>query len=172
MLVPCDHGAQLHTDAHVCTFGQARARWFPLRSARCTMASPRRWLLTLLVATAACARRPAADQALRPDVNPRVISWTELQDPRIQSMDALRAIRSLRPAFFRPSGPQSFVNPRAGQVLYSMDFGPLRPVSELVTLTTALLVEIRYLDPTEAQNRFGLRADGGPVIVLLNNRAP
>jgi hypothetical protein len=136
------------------------------------MVAPRRWLPALLFAAAACAAPPAPGTSQRLTRNPRVISAQELRDPVIASMDALKAIRRLRPAFFRPSGPQSFVNGDAGQVHYSMDFGPLRPVSELVTLTTALLVEIRYLDAIDAQNRFGLMANGGPVIVLLNNTAP
>jgi hypothetical protein len=137
------------------------------------MFAPRRWLPALLLAAAAsCARPPARDTAPQPTRDPRVISSWELRDPVIASMDALKAIRHLRPAFFRPSGPQSFVNTDAGQLHYSMDFGPLRPVSELVTLTTAMLVEIRYLDANDAQNRFGLKANGGPVIVLLNNTAP
>ncbi len=136
------------------------------------MVAPRRWLPALLFAAAACAAPPAPDTPLRLTRNPRVISLEELRDPVLASMDALKAIRRLRPAFFRPTGPQSFVNGDAGQVHYSMDFGPLRPISELVTLTTAMLVEIRYLDANDAQNRFGLKANGGPVIVLLNNSAP
>ncbi len=136
------------------------------------MVAPRRWLPALLFAAASCALPPAPDTAPRLTRNPRVISSEELRDPVLASMDALKAIRYLRPAFFRPAGPQSFVNGDAGQVHYSLDFGPLRPVSELVTLTTAMLVEIRYLDANDAQNRFGLKANGGPVIVLLNNTAP
>ena len=136
------------------------------------MVAPRRWLPALLFAAASCAAPPASVSLPRLTNNPRVISLQELRDPVIASMDALKAIRHLRPAFFRPAGPQSFVNGDAGQVHYSMDFGPLRPVSELVTLTTAMLVEIRYLDANDAQNRFGLKANGGPVIVLLNNKAP
>jgi hypothetical protein len=137
------------------------------------MVAPHRWLPALLFVAAACASGPTPGTRLRPtDINPRVISAEELRDPVLASMDALKAIRYLRPAFFRPTGPQSFVNGEAGQVHYSMDFGPLRPVSELVTLTTAMLVEIRYLDANDAQNRFGIKANGGPVIVLLNNKAP
>ena len=136
------------------------------------MVAPRRWLPALVFAAASCARPPAPDTAPGASNDPRVISWLELRDPTIQSMDALKAIRRLRPAFFRPTGPQSFVNGNAGQVHYSLDYGPLRPVSELVTLTTAMLVEIRYLDANDAQNRFGLNANGGPVIVLLNNKLP
>ena len=136
------------------------------------MVAPRRWLPALLFAAASCARPPAPDTAPRPTTDPRVISAWELRDPVIASMDLLKAIRRLRPAFFRPAGPLSFVNGDAGQVHYSMDYGPLRPVSELVTLTTAMLVEIRYLDANDAQNRFGINANGGPVIVLLNNKVP
>ena len=136
------------------------------------MVAPRRWLPALLFAAASCTAPPAPGTAPQLTRNPRVISAQELRDPVIASMDALKAIRRLRPAFFRPYGPQSFVNGDAGQVHYSMDFGPLRPVSELVTLTTAMLVEIRYLDANDAANRFGLKANGGPVIVLLNNSAP
>jgi len=101
-----------------------------------------------------------------------VISVAELRDPVVASMDLLKAIRYLRPNFLRTTGPQSFTNADAGKVHYSLDFGPIRPVSELVTLTTAMLIEIRYLDVNDAQNRFGLNANGGPVIVLLNNKAP
>ena len=32
-----------------------------------------------------------------------------------------------------------------------------------------LLFEVRYLDINEAANRFGLNANGGPVIVVLNS---
>ena len=136
------------------------------------MRAPQRWLPALMLAATSCARAPASDQAPRPTADPSVISEFELRDPVIITMDALRAIRRLRPAFFRPTGPQSFVNGNAGQVHYSMDYGPVRPVSELATLTTAMLVEIRYLDANAAQNRFGLNANGGPVIVLLNNKVP
>lgn len=136
------------------------------------MASPRRWILTLALTATACAKPPAPDLTPRPTRDPGVISALELRDPVILTLDALTAIRRLRPAFFRPNGPQSFVNGSAGQVHYSMDYGPLRPISELTTLTTAMLVEIRYLDANEAQNRFGLNANGGPVIVLLNNKVP
>jgi hypothetical protein len=136
------------------------------------MFASRRWLAALVLIAVSCARPPAPDAAARPNTDPRVISAWELRDPVVRSMDALKAIRYLRPAFFRTTGPQSFANGNAGQVHYSLDYGPLRPISELVTLTTEMLVEIRYLDANDAQNRFGLNANGGPVIVLLNNKVP
>ena len=137
------------------------------------MVTPKRWLATLLLLTASCAHAGRSGDA-QPRVanNPNVISLRELRDPVIAGMDALKAIRFLRPNFFRTTGPQSFVNTEAGKVHYSLDYGPVRPVSELETLTTVMIVEIRYLNANDAHNRFGLNANGGPVIVLLNNKAP
>ena len=137
------------------------------------MAAPQRWLATMLVVAASCASpRASSDAQPRAAANPNVISLRELRDPVVASMDALKAIRYLRPNFFRSTGPQSFVNGEAGKVHYSLDYGPVRPVSELETLTTIMIVEIRYLDANEAHNRFGLNANGGPVILLLNNKEP
>ena len=104
--------------------------------------------------------------------NPNVISKQELQDPIVNGMDALRAIRQLRPAFFRPTGPQSFSNTDAGQVLMSQDYGPVQPISRLSVYTTLDIHEVRYLGMSEAATRFGLNANGGPVIVLLSNKQP
>ncbi len=102
--------------------------------------------------------------------NANVITADELHDPVIISMDALKAIRYLRPAFFRTSGPQSFSNSGAGLVQISPDFGPLQPLSQLRAFTTITLSEVRYLDANEAQVRFGINANGGPVIVLVSGR--
>ncbi|MDB4892310.1 MAG: hypothetical protein JWL61_4165 [Gemmatimonadetes bacterium] len=125
----------------------------------------------VLIAASACARSAPSAEAV-PRGNPNVISKAELDSPVIASMDALKAIRYLRPSFFRTSGQQSFSNGSAGQVQFSMDFGPLRPLSELASLRTDLLYEVRYLDPSDAQNRFGVNANGGAAIVLLSNKQP
>jgi hypothetical protein len=99
-----------------------------------------------------------------------VISREELQDPAIGGSDAMTAIRQLRPAFFRTRGPVSFKNASAGQVQISQDFGPLQPLAALNNLEVRTLLEVRYLDASEAQARFGINANAGPVIVLLTRR--
>ena len=138
--------------------------------------SPRRSLALLLVLAASCAK-PASTSASgatpspsREARNPDVISRAELQDPTIAGTDAMTAIRQLRPAFFRTRGPQSFSNATAGQTQISQDFGPLQPVNNLAAIDARSLVEVRYLKPDEAALRFGLNANGGPVIVLLHNK--
>jgi hypothetical protein len=144
------------------------------------MVATRRCLVALLALSSACASsnksaaaagnvtQTAARTTERQ--NPDVISQEELLDPAIVSLDLGTAIRRLRPGFFRTSGPQSFSNASAGQVQYSHDFGPLQPISQLRSMNSMSLVEIRYLGVNEAANRFGLNANGGPVIVLLSNK--
>ena len=128
----------------------------------------------LLLVTASCTGASAPpDTAPRPVTQPWVISREELQDPVLRSMDTERAIRYLRPTFFRSTGPQSFSNDAAGSVQISMDFGPLgstRLLASFPALALASLYEIRYLDANDAANRFGINANGGPVIVLVSNK--
>jgi len=147
------------------------------------MLVPLRFLVAVLAVGAACApptskpSTPAPNDgeltavsptpAGRPRKNLDIISREELRDPTIAGADAMTAIRQLRPAFFRTRGPQSFSNPTAGMVQISQDYGPLRPVGELSSVDTRSLVEVRYLNANDAQNRFGINANGGPVIVVL-----
>jgi hypothetical protein len=137
--------------------------------------SPRRSFALLLVLAASCAKPASttptagAPSSSREARNPDVISRAELQDPTIAGTDAMTAIRQLRPAFFRTRGPQSFSNATAGQTQISQDFGPLQPVNNLSAIDARSLVEVRFLNAVEAQNRFGINANGGPVIVLLTS---
>jgi hypothetical protein len=132
-------------------------------------------LPVLIVLSSACASSQANDNELRvvepkPKKNPNVISREELMDPAITSRDALTAIRHLRPNFFSYRGPTTYNDPTAGATQMSQDYGPLRPLKELATMNTFTFVEVRYLDANAAQNRFGIHANGGPVIVLVSNK--
>ena len=142
------------------------------------MFARRRFLFALLAVGAACAQsspntsteaRSATAPRLRK--NPDLIVEQELRDPTVAGTDALTAIRQLRPAFFRNRGPQSFSNATAGQVQVSQDYGPLQSVSNLSAIDTRSLVEVRYLNANDAQSRFGINANGGPVIVVLTTRS-
>ncbi|HEX7978545.1 MAG TPA: hypothetical protein VF461_08085 [Gemmatimonadaceae bacterium] len=136
----------------------------------------RRTLALLLVLSASCAKSASSTATTAPSPsatrearNPDVISRTELQDPTIAGTDAMTAIRQLRPAFFRTRGPMSLSNATAGLTQISQDFGPLQPVNNLSGIDTRSLVEVRFLNAVDAQSRFGINANGGPVIVLLTS---
>jgi hypothetical protein len=101
--------------------------------------------------------------------DPYLISKEELADPQIVSRDALTAIRHLRPAFFTYHGPNSFLATAAGSTHLSLDYGPLQGTDALKRMNTYGMIGVRYLNAEEAQARFGLNANGGPVIVVLYN---
>ena len=140
------------------------------------MFARRCFLVAVLAVGSACAQSAPSTttdvSAATPRVrkNPDVISEQELRDPTIAGSDAMTAIRQLRPAFFRTRGPQSFSNATAGQVQVSQDYGPLQSVGNLSAVDTRSLVEVRYLNANDAQARFGINANGGPVIVVLTTR--
>jgi hypothetical protein len=145
------------------------------------MQATRLCVAAALLLTAACAHQTTPEQspsvsAERVARDPNVISAEELRDPAIAGRDANYAIQALRPAFFRTRGPQTIrnVDPAAapGLVRISQDFGPLQPVGALGGIDTRSLIEIRYLDAVAAQARFGINANGGPVIVLLSSKQP
>jgi len=129
-------------------------------------------MAALLMITLACSTRGASTEAApvpHRARNSNVISREELQDPAVVSNDAMTSIRQLRPAYFMTRGPISFKNPTAGQLQISQDFGPLQKASALSAIDTRSLVEVRYLNATDAQARFGINANGGPVLVLLTS---
>lgn len=99
-----------------------------------------------------------------------VIAEDELKAPAIISRDAYAAIRMLRPNFFSYRGPTGSSEAGAGEVMVSHDYGPLMSVQSLKTHNTMGIVEVRYLNAEEAGLRFGLNANGAPVIVLLHNK--
>ena len=141
------------------------------------MFTRRHVLFGLLVLGAGCAQKSASTSnevssaTPRLRKNPDVIVEQELRDPTIAGTDAMTAIRQLRPAFFRNRGPQSFSNATAGQVQVSQDYGPLQSVGNLSAIDTRSLVEVRYLNANDAQSRFGINANGGPVIVVLTTKS-
>lgn len=131
-------------------------------------------LPVLFVLASACASSQANDNELRTvqpkaKKNPYVITKEELMDPAITSRDALTALRHLRPNFFTYHGPTSPNDLTAGNTQLSQDYGPLQPLSNLAGMNTMTFVEVRFLNAEQAQGRFGLNANGGPVIVLVSN---
>ena len=135
------------------------------------LATPTR-MAALLAITLACATKTVSQDGVpvaHRSRNATVISREELQDPAVASNDAMTTIRQLRPAFFMTRGPLSFKNTTAGMLQISQDFGPLQKSSALSTIDTRSLVEVRYLNATDAQARFGINANGGPVLVLLTS---
>jgi hypothetical protein len=130
--------------------------------------------LVLVAATAACAGRapssgaaegaaPAASPARR---NPNLISREELLDPRVRARNVLDVIKELRPNFLTERGKNSMSDPEAGKVHASINGLGVVALEELGGILTNSVVEIQFLNPGAAMQRFGGAAREGPVIVV------
>ena len=95
-----------------------------------------------------------------------VITAEELADPSVAAGDALEAVRRLRPGFLVTRGVSSIKNTSAGSVHISIDGAPLLTVDNLARLRPAQIVEIRYLNSSDAAQRFGTSAGTGGVILV------
>jgi hypothetical protein len=132
--------------------------------------SKRLYASALLVAAMACAG--GSSSANEPNAtgtathNADVITAEELADPSVASGDALEAVRRLRPRFLMTRGGASVKNSTAGSVHVSIDGGPLLTVDNLSRLRPSQIAEIRYLNASDAAQRFGTNAASGSVILV------
>jgi hypothetical protein len=95
-----------------------------------------------------------------------VISREEIQSSAQKDQDLLAVIRGLRPHFLAP--------PRGVRSMGGTDMMPTivvvdgRQSGEIDALTQIIgtdVKEIRYLDPSRSQNQYGIRANGGAIVV-------
>jgi hypothetical protein len=123
----------------------------------------------LLVAAMACASSSAASDpgtTVGAGRNADIISAAELADPAVASGDALEAVQRLRPRFLMTRGAISAKNASAGSTHVSVDGGPLLGVEQLSRLRPSQIAEIRYLNSSDAAQRFGTNAGSGGVILV------
>lgn len=116
--------------------------------------------------TAATGNAATSSQAGAPRRDRNVIGLDELSPAAIRAMNVLDVIRSLRPTFLNDRGKSSQSNPEAGRVHASLNFNGVIPINDLRQIPSVGVIEIRYLEPAAAMNRFGGAAQQGPVIVV------
>ena len=119
----------------------------------------------------ACSSNPspatgASGAAAAPTSNSDVITAAELADATIQSGDVLQAVQRLRPRFLMARGASSGQNRSAGSVHVSIDGGPLLSVDNLSRYSPNSILEIRYINATDAAQRWGTVAGSGGVILV------
>ena len=132
----------------------------------------------LLVVTAALALLPGAAEAQKKDRN--LITREEIMTSAQKDGDLYAAIRSLRSHFLnKPRGQRTMDVQKGGptgmQVGSSAALEPIvylngNKMGELNLLKNILaadVFEVRYLDPSRAQDEFGADAAGGAVVVTL-----
>jgi len=147
------------------------------------------WLL--LAACAACSRSGSTTRS-EPGASPEaatsvasgrrdrnVITRDELADPSLSGRNVLEVVRLLRPQFLTVRGTHTVqdtatarrgvVDQDAGKVHASIDGTRIVSVEELAGVTASTVVEIRFLTPSQAMQRFGGAAREGPVILVKTN---
>jgi hypothetical protein len=105
-----------------------------------------------------------------------VISREELSDPGVSGRNVLEVVRSLRPHFLSVRGSHTMqdtstarkrvIDQEAGKVHASIDGNKIISIEELAGITAGQVLEIRFLSPSQAMQRFGGAAREGPVILV------
>jgi hypothetical protein len=144
--------------------------------------------LTLCALVAAVCALPAyaqsptpQDSTAKPAANTKpphrdrdVITRDELSASDMQALSVLDAIRKLRPNFLNVRGTQSCLSSggcsaedqESGKVHASVDGNRVMPLSEIATMHVSNVIEIRFLSPGAAMQKFGGDAHQGPVILI------
>ena len=96
--------------------------------------------------------------------DPNVLTAAEISSAKAGEASAYEAVQRLRPQFFRTRGRLG-TDP-GGDVSVSVDGGPLSTVDALRNVPATTVKEIRYLSANDAAQRYGVRANSGPVILV------
>ena len=139
--------------------------------------------LGICLALAACAACASGNTGARAESGARrdrsVITQEELADPSVSGRNVLEVVRSLRPQFLTVRGTHTLqdtstarkgvVDPEAGKVHASVDGAKIISIEELAAIDASTVIEIRFLTPSQAMQRFGGAAREGPVILVKTN---
>lgn len=135
--------------------------------------------VALLLAGVWCAALPAAAAAQKKQRD--LITREEILESAQKDGDLYAAIRSIRPHFLAaPRGTRTLGMDRNAAGGYVQGAGAKLPdallyvndnrlgdIGGLKNILAADVYEVRYLDPTKAEERFGVEAAGGAVMVTL-----
>ncbi len=115
--------------------------------------------LALALVLPACASGGGAGAPEAPRPNPNLITAEEIAGAHVQN--AFEAVRQLRPRFLMTHGGTTSTH----GVQVMVDDVPRGGVSALGSINASDVVEIRYLDPSDATMKYGTGYTGGLIIV-------
>ena len=123
-------------------------------------------LVLSLALAAGCASGGASGASGPPPRNPDVITEQELATAPYSN--AYDAIQRLRPQMLQPSGgsgSSSITQQASYGVKVYLDNVPVGWISDLKDIPLSGIKEIRYLDATDATQRFGTGNPGGAILI-------
>ena len=107
---------------------------------------------------------PAAAQKRERDK----ITREEILNSSQKERDLLVVIRGLRPHFVAPPrGVRSMGGGRTGPTVLYVNGNKMGDLSMLRQILATDVFEVRYMDPSKAENEFGIGHSGGAVLVTL-----
>ena len=130
------------------------------------------WVSVFTVTLAGCsARTPVAGATDGPHSAPQrnrdLITQDDLSaDPILRAQSVLEVVRALRPHFLNDRGATALSDPEAGRVHASIDDGRIVPIGELNGMHANEVIEIQYLNASQALQKFGTAARQGPIILV------
>lgn len=126
--------------------------------------------MRLLVATLAVAGSllPAGN-AMAQGKSRDLITREEILESAVKNQDLLKAVRNMRPHFLRPPrGVRSMSGAGAPRpVMLYVDGNRQADVNALAEILTTDAAEVRYLEPSKAQDAYGITHSGGAILVTL-----
>ena len=121
--------------------------------------------LALLVSLAfsACAGAAPTPGAMGPSTSRRVLLADEIR--AVSATDAYEVVQRLRPEWLRRRGQTSLRNPSAGEVVVYLDGVRYGGPRSLEGVRAESVVQMEYLDASDATTRFGTGHGGGAILV-------
>jgi hypothetical protein len=140
--------------------------------------------LLVLAAATACASHSspsatggsASQTAVPATRNRDIITVDELHAPAVSGLSVLEAVKTLRPHFLTVRGlntvpakdadGRQVTDQESGKVHVSLDGNKIVALEELNGIRAGTVIEVRYLNPSAAMQKFGGTAREGPVILV------
>lgn len=115
-----------------------------------------------------------------------LITREEIESVTQSSADLYEVVRKLRPQFLEPPKGQRTMpagmrwdtrrdvggSSGIAAIMVAVDGRLETSIESLKTISPVLVQEVRYLDPSRAQNQFGLKANGGAIVVSMKKDEP
>lgn len=119
----------------------------------------------LALASAGFALVPAEAVAQKRDRDK--ITREEILNSSQKERDLLVVIRGLRPHFVAPPRGVRSMGGRTGAAVLYVNGNKMGDLSMLRQILATDVFEVRYMDPSKAENEFGIGHSGGAVLVTL-----
>lgn len=99
-----------------------------------------------------------------------LVSRAEIDSSPHIDRDLLTALRNLRPHFLAPPrGVRSLGGGSRGPFVVSINGGRTTGMDMLREIMANTVEEVRYLDPTQSENEFGITYNSGGIVIKLRD---